>query len=196
MFGGGGSVTAAGEGFWHFLPAGAGSLPFWVASRDSLPFLPAGAGSLLFRVAGAGPLPFLPAGAGFFPFRLAGAGSFPFIKCGLDSFPPRVGVDGIGPVDSVADVRGWVCDTLAIRAGWGGLHLCTLGADTDTVGEDTGDMCMAVVEVSASEVCVLLSLVMMLVVDDDVVHAGESVDMAGREVVAGEEGRQWKWRMF
>ncbi|KAJ1190882.1 hypothetical protein NDU88_000201 [Pleurodeles waltl] len=43
---------------------------------------------------------------------------------------------------------------------------------TDTVGEDTGDVCMDVVEVSASEVCVLLGVVMMLEVDDDVVHAG------------------------
>ncbi|KAJ1180441.1 hypothetical protein NDU88_005662 [Pleurodeles waltl] len=51
-----------------------------------------------------------------------------------------------------------------------------------TVGEDRGDMCMAVVEVSASEVCVLLGVVLMLVVDDDVVHADVSVDGTGKEV--------------
>ncbi|KAJ1152813.1 hypothetical protein NDU88_005588 [Pleurodeles waltl] len=46
----------------------------------------------------------------------------------------------------------------------------------ETVGEDTGDMCMAVVEVSANDVCVLLGVVMMQVVEDDVV-AGVSVDV-------------------
>ncbi|KAJ1161331.1 hypothetical protein NDU88_001818 [Pleurodeles waltl] len=49
----------------------------------------------------------------------------------------------------------------------------TTTGGTDMVGEDTGDMCMDVVEVSASEVCVLLGVVMMQVVDDEVVHAGE-----------------------
>ncbi|KAJ1170905.1 hypothetical protein NDU88_002776 [Pleurodeles waltl] len=41
---------------------------------------------------------------------------------------------------------------------------------------------MAVVEVSASEVCVLLGVVVMLVVDEDAVHAGVSVDGTGSEV--------------
>ncbi|KAJ1164205.1 hypothetical protein NDU88_004650 [Pleurodeles waltl] len=43
---------------------------------------------------------------------------------------------------------------------------------------------MAVVEVSASEWCVLLDVV-MLIVDVDVVHASVSVDVNGREVVEG-----------
>ncbi|KAJ1173855.1 hypothetical protein NDU88_005680 [Pleurodeles waltl] len=46
---------------------------------------------------------------------------------------------------------------------------------------------MDVVEVSASEVCVLLD-VMMQVVNDDVVHAGVSVDVTGLEVEEEEEG--------
>ncbi|KAJ1197996.1 hypothetical protein NDU88_001840 [Pleurodeles waltl] len=63
------------------------------------------------------------------------------------------------------------------------LRLCTLGRGRDTVGEDTGDVCMAAVEVSASEVCVLLCVVVMLVV-----HASVSVDRTGREVEEEEEG--------
>ncbi|KAJ1090367.1 hypothetical protein NDU88_003500 [Pleurodeles waltl] len=55
------------------------------------------------------------------------------------------------------------------------------------VGEDTGEVCMDVVEVSASDVCVLLGVVMMLVVDIDVVHAGVSVDVTGWEVEEEEE---------
>ncbi|KAJ1107298.1 hypothetical protein NDU88_004690 [Pleurodeles waltl] len=55
------------------------------------------------------------------------------------------------------------------------------------VGEDTGDACMVVVEVSASEMCVLLG-VMKLIVDVDVVLAGVSVDVTGREVEEEEEG--------
>ncbi|KAJ1165608.1 hypothetical protein NDU88_006029 [Pleurodeles waltl] len=51
------------------------------------------------------------------------------------------------------------------------------GGGADTVGEDTEEVCMDAVEVSASEVCVPLGVVMMLVVDDDVVHAGVSVDV-------------------
>ncbi|KAJ1207794.1 hypothetical protein NDU88_003184 [Pleurodeles waltl] len=62
------------------------------------------------------------------------------------------------------------------------------GGGTDKVGEDTGDVCTAVVEVSASEVCVLLGVVVMLVVDDGVEHAGVSVDGTGREVKKDEEG--------
>ncbi|KAJ1177229.1 hypothetical protein NDU88_002490 [Pleurodeles waltl] len=55
------------------------------------------------------------------------------------------------------------------------------------MGEDTGDVCMDVMKAAASEVCVLLGVVMMMIVDDDVVHVGVCVDDAGREVV-GEEG--------
>ncbi|KAJ1097415.1 hypothetical protein NDU88_002534 [Pleurodeles waltl] len=54
------------------------------------------------------------------------------------------------------------------------------------VGEDTEDACMDIVEVSASEVCVLLGVV-MLVVDVDAVHAGLSVDEIVREVEEEEE---------
>ncbi|KAJ1150557.1 hypothetical protein NDU88_003347, partial [Pleurodeles waltl] len=46
---------------------------------------------------------------------------------------------------------------------------------------------MDVVAVSASEVCDLLGVVMMLVVDIDVVHAGVSVDTTGWEVEQEEE---------
>ncbi|KAJ1144698.1 hypothetical protein NDU88_010995 [Pleurodeles waltl] len=57
-----------------------------------------------------------------------------------------------------------------------------------TVEEDTGDMCMDVVEVYASEVCSLLGVVMMQVVDDDVEHAGVNVDVTGWEVEEEKEG--------
>ncbi|KAJ1217475.1 hypothetical protein NDU88_005069 [Pleurodeles waltl] len=67
------------------------------------------------------------------------------------------------------------------------LSLCTLGGDTDTVGEDTGDVCMVVRVVSASEVCVLIGVLVMAEVDEDVVHASVSVDATGMEV-EGEEG--------
>ncbi|KAJ1107356.1 hypothetical protein NDU88_004747 [Pleurodeles waltl] len=46
---------------------------------------------------------------------------------------------------------------------------------------------MDVVEVSASGMCVLLGVV-MLVVDVDAVHAGVSVDVTGRKVKEEEEG--------
>ncbi|KAJ1187027.1 hypothetical protein NDU88_003806 [Pleurodeles waltl] len=76
-----------------------------------------------------------------------------------------------------------------VKAGGGGGVCLTTSASggTDTVGEDTGDTCMDVVEVSASEVCVLLGVVMMLAVDIDVLHAGVSVDITGREVEEEEE---------
>ncbi|KAJ1080366.1 hypothetical protein NDU88_000583 [Pleurodeles waltl] len=67
------------------------------------------------------------------------------------------------------------------------LNSVYIGGGTDTVGEDTGGVCMAVVEASASKVCVLLDVVMMLVVDDGVVHAGVSVDGTGREVEEEEQ---------
>ncbi|KAJ1169198.1 hypothetical protein NDU88_001104 [Pleurodeles waltl] len=63
------------------------------------------------------------------------------------------------------------------------------------VGEDTGDACMDVVEVSASEVCLMLGVV-MLVVDVDAVHAGVSVDGIVKEVEEEEEGRQWRQWMW
>ncbi|KAJ1217624.1 hypothetical protein NDU88_005217 [Pleurodeles waltl] len=65
------------------------------------------------------------------------------------------------------------------------LHLGTLGGGgTDTVGEDTGDMCMEGGVVTASEGCVVISV--MVVVDEDVVHASVSIDATGKEV--DEEG--------
>ncbi|KAJ1082652.1 hypothetical protein NDU88_002817 [Pleurodeles waltl] len=51
----------------------------------------------------------------------------------------------------------------------------------DRVGEDTGHTWMDEVEVPASEVCVLLGVV-MLVVAVDAVHARVSVDVTVREV--------------
>ncbi|KAJ1152893.1 hypothetical protein NDU88_005667 [Pleurodeles waltl] len=64
--------------------------------------------------------------------------------------------------------------------------ICVLWV-ADRVGEDTGDMWMDVVEVSASEVCVLLGVV-ILVMDVDAVHAGVSMDVTVREVEEGDEG--------
>ncbi|KAJ1168850.1 hypothetical protein NDU88_000763 [Pleurodeles waltl] len=67
------------------------------------------------------------------------------------------------------------------------LRLCTLGGGgTDTVGEDTWDVCMEVGVVTARGGRVMIG--MMVVVDEDVVHAGVSVDATGREVDEEEEG--------
>ncbi|KAJ1082920.1 hypothetical protein NDU88_003081 [Pleurodeles waltl] len=52
---------------------------------------------------------------------------------------------------------------------------------TDTVGEDTGDACMDVVEVSVSVVCVLFGVV-IIILDVDVEHAAVSVDVTRREM--------------
>ncbi|KAJ1202700.1 hypothetical protein NDU88_006497 [Pleurodeles waltl] len=64
----------------------------------------------------------------------------------------------------------------------GCLHLCTLGEGvTDTLGEDTGDVCMIVGLVTVSEGRVVMGVLVMEVVDEDVVHAGVSVDVTGRD---------------
>ncbi|KAJ1164760.1 hypothetical protein NDU88_005194 [Pleurodeles waltl] len=65
----------------------------------------------------------------------------------------------------------------------GCLRLCTLGGGvTDTLGENTGDVCMVVGVVTTSEGCVVMGMLVMEVVDEDVVHAGVSGDATGREV--------------
>ncbi|KAJ1107399.1 hypothetical protein NDU88_004789 [Pleurodeles waltl] len=51
---------------------------------------------------------------------------------------------------------------------------------TDRVGEDTGDVFMAVVVVSVSEVCVLLGVLVMAVVDEGMGHAGKEEAGNGR----------------
>ncbi|KAJ1116469.1 hypothetical protein NDU88_004680 [Pleurodeles waltl] len=93
-------------------------------------------------------------GPGSLPYLSAGAGSLLFLPAGSDSLP----------------------------AGADSLLFLPAGGGTDTVGEDTGDVCMDVVEVSASEVCVVFGVVMMMVVDDDVVHAGESLYYSPKKV--------------
>ncbi|KAJ1130722.1 hypothetical protein NDU88_009072 [Pleurodeles waltl] len=65
--------------------------------------------------------------------------------------------------------------------------LCTLGGGV-TVGEDTGDVCMDVGVVTASEGRVVIGVLVMEVVEEDVVHAGVSGDATGREVDEEEEG--------
>ncbi|KAJ1113463.1 hypothetical protein NDU88_001708 [Pleurodeles waltl] len=85
-----------------------------------------------------------------------------------------------------------ICDLLRYAPpGTPTLTKTTTDRGTDRVGEHRGDACMNVVEVSASEVCVLLGVV-MLVVDVDVVYDDVSVDVTGREVEekAGEIVRQ------
>ncbi|KAJ1192985.1 hypothetical protein NDU88_002291 [Pleurodeles waltl] len=67
------------------------------------------------------------------------------------------------------------------------LHLCTLEGE-GTVGEDTGDVCMDVGVVTASEVCALIGVLVMMVVNEDVVHADVSGDTTGRKVDEEEEG--------
>ncbi|KAJ1109923.1 hypothetical protein NDU88_007280 [Pleurodeles waltl] len=69
------------------------------------------------------------------------------------------------------------------------VRLCTLGGGvTDTVGEDTGDVCMDVGVMTASEGLVVIGVLVMEVVDEDVVHAGVSGDATGRNVDNEEEG--------
>ncbi|KAJ1171738.1 hypothetical protein NDU88_003596 [Pleurodeles waltl] len=72
---------------------------------------------------------------------------------------------------------------------WAGcLRFCTLGGGgTDTMGEDTGDVCMDVGVVTASEGSVVIGVPVIKVVDEDVVHAGVSVDATGSEVDEEEE---------
>ncbi|KAJ1199390.1 hypothetical protein NDU88_003226 [Pleurodeles waltl] len=71
----------------------------------------------------------------------------------------------------------------------GYLRLCTLGGGvTDTLGEDAGQVCMVVGMVTAHEGCVVMDVLVMAVVDEDVVHAGVSVDATGKEVNEEEEG--------
>ncbi|KAJ1113869.1 hypothetical protein NDU88_002110 [Pleurodeles waltl] len=62
------------------------------------------------------------------------------------------------------------------------------GGGTDTVGEDTGDMCMDVGVVTASEGRIVIGVMVMEAVGVDVVHAGVSGDATGRVVDEEEEG--------
>ncbi|KAJ1183705.1 hypothetical protein NDU88_000519 [Pleurodeles waltl] len=109
--------------------------------------------------------------------------------------------EGLG-VEEEGVVVGRVC-LLSLGAGaWAGcccevdgywvggcLRLCTLGGGvTDTLGEDTGDVCMDVGVVTASEGCIVMGVLVMEDVDEDVVHAGVSGDATGREVDEEEEG--------
>ncbi|KAJ1161938.1 hypothetical protein NDU88_002418 [Pleurodeles waltl] len=115
--------------------------------------------------------------------------------------------DGLG-VEEEGVVVGGVCLLSLGEGAWagcccevdgcwvgGGLRLCTLGGGiTDTLGEDTGDVCMVVGVVTASEGCVVMGMLVMEVVDEDVVHAGVRGDETGREVDEEEEGdtvEQW-----
>ncbi|KAJ1199299.1 hypothetical protein NDU88_003136 [Pleurodeles waltl] len=59
---------------------------------------------------------------------------------------------------------------------------------SQTVGEETGDVCMDVGVVIAIEGRVVIGVLVMEVVDEDVVHAGVSGDATGREVDEEEEG--------
>ncbi|KAJ1111930.1 hypothetical protein NDU88_000202 [Pleurodeles waltl] len=69
------------------------------------------------------------------------------------------------------------------------LRLGTLGGGlTDTLVEDTGDVCMVVGVVSAHERCVVMGVLVMEVVAEDVVHAGVSGDETEREEGDVEEG--------
>ncbi|KAJ1174201.1 hypothetical protein NDU88_006023 [Pleurodeles waltl] len=109
--------------------------------------------------------------------------------------------EGLG-VEEEGVVGGGVC-LLSLGAGaWAGcccevdgcwvsgcLRLCTLGGGvTDTLGEDTGDVCMDVGVVTTSEGCVVVGVLGMEVVNDDVVHAGLSGDATRRKVDDEEEG--------
>ncbi|KAJ1209746.1 hypothetical protein NDU88_005119 [Pleurodeles waltl] len=77
------------------------------------------------------------------------------------------------------------------------LRLCTLGGGvTDTLGEDTGDVCMVVGVVTAREGCVVMGVLVMEGVDEDEVHSGVSGDVTGREVDEEEEGTQWRQWML
>ncbi|KAJ1198609.1 hypothetical protein NDU88_002448 [Pleurodeles waltl] len=66
---------------------------------------------------------------------------------------------------------------------------CSLGEGlTDTLGEDTGDVLMVVGVVSGRERCVVMGVLVMEVVAEDVLHAGVSGDVTGREEGDMEEG--------
>ncbi|KAJ1211248.1 hypothetical protein NDU88_006609 [Pleurodeles waltl] len=85
----------------------------------------------------------------------------------------------------------WARGCCEVDGCWVGvfLRLCTLGGGlTDTLGEDTVDVCMVVGVVSAREWCVVMGVLVMEVVAEDVVHAGVSGDETGREEEDVEEG--------
>ncbi|KAJ1115233.1 hypothetical protein NDU88_003459 [Pleurodeles waltl] len=112
------------------------------------------------------------------------------------SFLDTLGLeDGVvlGVQEEVVDVGGvrllnlgkgaWAGGCCEVDGCWVGvcLRLCTLGGGlTDTLGEDTGDVCMGV--------GVVMGVLVMEVVAQDVVHAGLSGDETGREEEDVEEG--------
>ncbi|KAJ1163078.1 hypothetical protein NDU88_003541 [Pleurodeles waltl] len=109
--------------------------------------------------------------------------------------------EGLG-VEEEGVVVGGVCLLTLGKGAWAGcccvvdgccvggcLRLCTLGGGvTDTLVEDTGDVCMVVGVVTAREGCVVMGVLVMEVMDDDVVHVGVSGGATGREVDEEEEG--------
>ncbi|KAJ1118040.1 hypothetical protein NDU88_006235 [Pleurodeles waltl] len=111
------------------------------------------------RGAGGGPFLALAGGAG----TLAG-----LTGASLEPLSPAVAAETTVAVDWVAEVLGWVLATLA------------RGGVTDTVGEDTEDVCMDVG-------VVVLGVMVMKVVDEYGVHAGVTGDATGREVEEEEE---------
>ncbi|KAJ1151331.1 hypothetical protein NDU88_004114 [Pleurodeles waltl] len=113
----------------------------------------------------------------------------------------RVAGGGLGVEEEVVVVGGVRFVALGAGACAGGcrevdgcwvgvcLRLCILGGGvTDTLGEDTGDMCMVVGVVTARERGVVVGLLVRDVVAVEVVHAGVSVDETGREEGDEEEG--------
>ncbi|KAJ1102089.1 hypothetical protein NDU88_007145 [Pleurodeles waltl] len=162
---------------WGFLP-----LPH-LADGDVILSLAAGVlevallgGCGSFPLLDAVPLFTLPGGG--MALALAGVGG---TLAGLTGAPfePLIAVGTTADVDLVAEVLAWVLATLARGGGWGG---------GDTLGEDTGDMCMDVGVVTSSEGCVVMGVLVMEVVDEDVVHAGVTVDATGMEMEDEEEG--------
>ncbi|KAJ1134717.1 hypothetical protein NDU88_001164 [Pleurodeles waltl] len=95
----------------------------------------------------------------------------------------------------------WAGGCCEVDGCWMGvcLRLCTLGGGlTDTLGEDTWNVCMVVGVVIAREWCVMMGVLVMEVVDEVVVHAGVSRDETGREeedtVEAVDVGvSAWEW---
>ncbi|KAJ1107192.1 hypothetical protein NDU88_004585 [Pleurodeles waltl] len=157
--------------------------------------LPAGVFDLAFlAVCASFPLlaavPFLPLPGGGTFLGLAGVGG---TLVGLTdaSLEPLTAAEATADVDWMAEVLGWVLDTLA------------RGGVADTVAEDTGAVCTYVGVVTASEGCVLIGVLVIEVVDEDVVHTGVSGDATGREVDDEKEGHTveavdvgvsaWRW---
>ncbi|KAJ1199394.1 hypothetical protein NDU88_003230 [Pleurodeles waltl] len=169
----------------------AASVPFSLSLAAGVPFLSLAAGVPLLSLAAG--VPFLPSPASCASLLLpAGGASLPLPAGGASLPLPAGGASLLVAAGGASLPLPAGAPFLPLAAGCVGR--CRLRASyncrggTDTVGEDTGDVCMDVGVVTASEEHVVIGVVVMEAVGVDVVHAGVSGDATGREVDDEYEG--------